>query len=631
MTQTEERRAQGVNRVPYETLVEVCSNDPSIPAFEAESVDVSGRGMHVRTAYLPGLGDSLVCRMEDRGREILVEGVVAWRAEQPRGGEFGLRFTALDSGSVEALRDLCSPAEREEMQAQPEAPASEPQNPRGSKVRLHIDGLGAPMKARVRDAGQQQLHVGSNLEFLKVGKRLEIEDVEQNARRIARIDTVSVSIDPETNVPQLVVGLRYEGRSDAEESTPEPSVVDARAADAGDELPQLSRSRSRSSDAPEPGHDEAEDDEADALRSAQAAAKLGQIAAGASAFARGAGATVARLGSGAARHVSGWVRGASKKVGQQASKGSKPAVRRTAPAPAPAPAEGRRLRPQSAKTAERPAAPTPRPTLKKVSVIAGASVLAVSAAAYALKGPDASVSGHQPAAQAAPAQAVGARLDEQGKVQGVTPLSTVPVDPSKPPTAHVPLFGETALTTREPVPLAAPPEELAAAGQAAPAAADAPKAADQSWSEDDEEESDAEPEKPKVRPEDVKPWGRGKLKEPTVHRLRLDAPGAAIQGHPDPTGFTVLVPGRKLMENGSAIAKRDKRIARVRTHSNEAGAELTFQFRDGIPAYRVRLRKDFVEVLVSAEESKKDRGKASASSSKNSAKSSKKTSSKRDD
>ena len=110
MTQAQERRAEGQGRLAVETLVEVVGNEPGIPAFEAESVDVSARGMHLRTAYLPDEGAPLVCRFEENGREIVVEGVVAWRREGARGGEFGVEFTALDARSVDALRDLCGSA-----------------------------------------------------------------------------------------------------------------------------------------------------------------------------------------------------------------------------------------------------------------------------------------------------------------------------------------------------------------------------------------------------------------------------------------------------------------------------------------------------------------------------------------
>jgi hypothetical protein len=58
------------------------------------------------------------------------------------------------------------------------------------------------------------------------------------------------------------------------------------------------------------------------------------------------------------------------------------------------------------------------------------------------------------------------------------------------------------------------------------------------------------------------------------------------------------------MEAGKYIQKRDDRIARVRTNNGASGAQVSFQFRDGVPAYRVRLRKDFVEFLISAPDPK---------------------------
>jgi hypothetical protein len=193
--------------------VEVVGNVPGIPVFEAEALDVSARGMHLRTAYLPHEGDPLVCRFENEGREILVEGVVAWRREHSRGGEFGVQFTALDSKSVESLRELCeSPVEAEK----PGAAAG----PVGTRVRLHIDGLGSPMKARVKEGSSARLQVGSSLEFLKLGRKLELEDIEHGARREAQIDGVILVVDPTTRVPQLVVALRFEGT--AEDTTPSP-------------------------------------------------------------------------------------------------------------------------------------------------------------------------------------------------------------------------------------------------------------------------------------------------------------------------------------------------------------------------------------------------------------------------
>ena len=80
--QGQERRNTSTERVIVETLVEMCGMDAAAaPAFEAESVNVSGRGMQVKTAYLPEVGTPLVCRFEHQGHEIIVEGSVVWRRD----------------------------------------------------------------------------------------------------------------------------------------------------------------------------------------------------------------------------------------------------------------------------------------------------------------------------------------------------------------------------------------------------------------------------------------------------------------------------------------------------------------------------------------------------------------------
>lgn len=611
MTQAEERRTEGQGRIVVETLVEVVGNEPGIPAFEAESVDVSARGMHLRTAYLPDEGAPLVCRFEEHGREIVVEGVVAWRREGARGGEFGVEFTALDARSVDALRELCDGAEKP--QAEPEAAAAAPaEAPHGSgtKVRLHIDGLGSPMKARVRSGDPRRVQVGSSLEFLKVGRRLEIEDLERGGRRTAHIDSVNVAIDPQSHVPQLVVALRYEG---VEETTPEPSVADL----SGELQPRTLRipSEQVSVEGAAQRDDQIEDEgdrEVEALRG-----KLGVAATHAGEAALTAGKRMAELSSSAATNFSGWLRGATAKVADMTRREKPPVRRTTAPAPASAVVEGQRLRPQSG---ERVAAATPAkagvsavqsawsglPKKKKVMASAGVALMLATIVALASHrgaappGAEANLPTAEPAAVgvALPAAAPGA--------SAVEPAPNALTQTNGMVSADVPLFGPTPMATMEPAPLAPPPsgEVSEEAAEKAEAKASVSAAADD---ESFPEESDgkADHAKSSKKPEDVAPWGRGKVTHPVIHRLRLDSAGDALQGSLQPTGFTVVVPSRKVMEQGAGIAKRDPRIARVRTVNTPNGAQITFQFKDGVPAYRARLRRDFVEFLIGAGEPKK--------------------------
>jgi len=614
-TQAEERRTEGQGRMLVETLVEVVGNEPGTPAFEAESVDVSARGMHLRTAYLPDEGAPLVCRFEEHGREIVVEGVVAWRREGARGGEFGVEFTALDARSVDALRELCDGRDKPESAAeQPAAAPAEPPHGSGTKVRLHIDGLGSPMKARVRSGDPRRVQVGSSLEFLKVGRRLEIEDLERGGRRTAHIDSVNVAVDPDTRVPQLVVALRYEG---VEETTPEPSVADL----SGDVQPRTLRIPSEDVSVNGTSRDDHQiedegDREVEALRG-----KLGVAATHAGEAAMSAGKRMAALSGVAATNVSGWLRGASAKVTEMAKREKPPARRTTAPAPTAQATPGPRLRPQSGERSEAEVATnagfaaargawTKLPKKKKVMASAGIAMMLATIVALASHhgapppGADAALPTPEPAvvgvggpAAAAPRPAAPAAEPPPNSLTEANGVVS----------ADVPLFGATPMATMEPAPLAPPPSSAAASEEAAEKAE---AKASVSAAADDEafpEEGGGKAGKGKSskKPEDVAPWGRGKISDPVIHRLRLDSAGDALQGSLQPTGFTVVVPNRKVMEQGAGIAKRDPRIARVRTVNTPNGAQITFQFKDGVPAYRARLRRDFIEILVGASEPKK--------------------------
>ncbi|HYP90286.1 MAG TPA: PilZ domain-containing protein [Polyangiaceae bacterium] len=621
MTEIQERRAEGAGRVRVETLVEVCGNEPGIPAFEAEAVDVSARGMHLRTAYLPDNGAPLVCRFEEGGREIVVEGRVAWRREGSRGGEFGVEFTALDSGSVGALRELCDGAgeQDEPVRAQHDAKSEV-----GSRVRLHIDGLGSPMKARVRESGSQNVQVGSNLEFLKVGRKLEVEDLEAGGRRQAQIDGVSVAIDPLTRVPQLVVQLRFAG---AEDTTPEPSVTALNFGEKeakGFKIPASSVTTdagapARDNDASDSDEDDYDDRDAAALRG-----KFGEAAANAGEAVHTAGAAMARFSARAAQGMGGLFKGAGLKV-LELTKRAEPAPQRRTTAPAPTGnkgIEGQRLRPQSSanvNNASEEAAPSQSKQLtrKKLMLGAGGVVLlaTVAAAATHYATPPAS----PPGAHATTAPAI----TNLAPPSTGAPLSATPTSFGTTSTgiasANVPLFGPTPMATMEPAPLAPPPgspeaveaQERADAKSNLASAPISSAAADEAFSDEssDDDRGDKSSKDDKSKSEkssktDTTPWGHGKLHSPTIYRLRLDAPGGKLQGALLPTGFTVLVPGHKVMEPGGPIARRDNRFSSVRTSNRTEGAEVSFRFRDSIPAYRVRLRRDYMEILIGEGESK---------------------------
>jgi hypothetical protein len=621
MSISSDRRASGVNRVAVDkTIVEICGRDAQVPAFEADAIELSGRGMHVRTEYLPELNAPLVLRFEDRGREVVVEGEVAWRREGEQSAEFGIKFTALDSRSVEVLRDLCSPDA-----AQPEAPKAvvieQLGGVPGSPVKLHIEGLNAPMKARVRDTNGRRVQVGSNLEFLKVGRSIEVEDVDQGERRDAKIDSVTVAIDPQTQVPQLVVALRYAG-----EITPQPSVVDT-AVD--DELMADANSGDEADEAIEPGADMTDDvdpeqaeldsesdDEIDEFehgssnagerlkeRMMDAAARLGVVA-------RQGGASMGAIGLTAAKGFGRFAQGLGEQVASLRARSAAAPKRRTAGAPSSMTAEGRRIRlqPQHRQAPGQGASRLQGQgtgstgKVRPGRIVVGAALLIVGTVGATMafgRGSSRDDKAHaaaaieQPTPQAATQAAVEAAMPAQPAAVGAQAGTQAPQNgtPSEAGiVADVPLFGPTTLATAQPEPLAPVPATVAYEDQAPDQAFEEAPAQDPT-----EKSSD-------VKPEDVKPWVTGKLHLPTVHRLRLSAPGAALKGFSKNGGFSVLIPGRKVTDNPKSIVKRDDRIRSVTADSSPEGAVITFKFRGPVPSHKVRLRNDYVEFFISAPE-----------------------------
>jgi hypothetical protein len=640
-----ERRSGNTRRVPVETLVEMCGLDTgATPAFEAKSVDVSGRGMQVQTAFLPEVGSPLVCRFEHQGREIIVEGEVAWRRDDATGGHFGLRFTALDSGSVDALRELSGLELQavEELHGSTQAAEPEPSvplNQPGTRVRLHIDGLGAPMRARVRDGGKRRVHVGSNLEFLMLGKHLDLENLERDARRSARIEAVEVVLDPQTQIPQLVVALRYDDVDD----TPEPAVIDTNldphqsspleqlGIDAVDSIGHLATESGADTQtpivgshelagldqAPAPERDVATDGEAadDEELQHQADAFRGRVGTAAVNVAKQVGHAAARMGATSSQGLR-WARAAAGAGLQElARKRARPKQPRRATAQHPggpfSVQSGRLSGPgaNSAPLRKQQAAPQGmehtrsterKKRARKVAVAAGAVALVLTLGAVAMHEPTEPPGAEEPEVATSVEVSVPedvTEVDEQGNpVVRAAEVKRLEQPKAKPTgvVADVPLFGPTPLATMEPAPLGPSPQQTA---QQPPAAAKS-KPADESF-------ADAPRASNRSKPEDVKPWGRGRMHLPIIHRLRLDAPGGALEGAIHPTGFSVVIPGRKIMESARGIQKRDKRIARIQTRNSSSGAQVSFKFRDGVPGYRVRLRKDFVEFLISSPQDKK--------------------------
>jgi hypothetical protein len=588
----EDRRDAKSQRIPFEAIVELGGEVDPNSAFEAQGVDVSATGMHLRTAYLPEVGQPLLCRFGSGAQEISAEADVVWRREGPRGGEFGIRFTNLDGASAAALWEMCGMNRAEPDEP---APAQRHEADPGTRVRLHIDGLGSPMKARVRGATNAELLVGSNLEFLRVGRQLELEDVDHGGKRPAHIDRVDVEIDRTSKVPQLVVTLRYDDMSpeaapvrmtsEQVAALPTAPMPEAPAVEPSEPAPPATMSAASAASAVETS------DEIEAAKMMRS--KLSNAAADIM-------PKVSEFGARAKTTMGLLLAKAMEKT-----KGREPAAPRRTTSPPPTGAlhaQGKRVVRDGDEGEEPREMPKRKIGKKGMVALGGTAGLLTVVTAMALHKSSSPPPGASPTetAAAATTEPVADPGADKGAVQ-----------------ANVPLFGATTLSTTEPVAAAAPTPYVPpgamgnqsfgvpGAGMASPPMEAVEDRKSSSSSDDDDKATK------------VAPFGHGKVAHATHLRMKTDGEITAIHGARTPTGFTVTIPGRRSMESGATLAGRDSRIASVHITNGTKGSELSFQFKDGVPPYLVRAKGHDLQIsLGKTDDDSKDAPKHGATAKK---------------
>lgn len=585
MSVEKERRTAGGRRIPIKTIVEIGAGEAGAAAFEAESVNITTSGMHLRTAYLPEVGEPLVCRMEANGKEVLVQGEVAWRNQEACGGEFGVHFSEVDSASLQALRELAGdcPDCETDSPAPPNAPSC-PQ--RGTRVRLHIEGLGSPMKARVRDATTSEVMVGSNLEFLKVGRLLDLENIDASDKRGARIERINVEVDPVSRIPQLVVALRYLDASgtDADEAPSRAQSVldrDLRVHDAAS--PQWTgRSEADAND---------ESDEELARKAGRPQPMWNRL--------REFGPVLSVWG-GKAKDVVSQVfnKAQANRTKDDGTHMSTLPRRTTAPPPAGGlKATGKKVVRQENAEEQTTLTPNPLRKLPKRAAIGGAVALVAIVAIVGMT----RKSSTPPSAALQPAEAAASNA-------ATSPADLAPFGaPTAVAVAHVPLFGPTPMTTTEPAALPASPPPAATTSlpvdkitASAPGPGTENAAADEDSGDDDSSNVATASAKgdTKGSASGSKSFVHGKVHDPVVLSLRMTNPVRSLRGMPTATGFMVHVAGSQSKDPAAALAQKDHRIAAVRVANKGSGADLTVQFKDGVPAYAVRANGTNLQIAI---------------------------------
>jgi hypothetical protein len=544
--------------MPFDAMVEV--GGALGPSFEAQAVNLSEEGMSLRTAYLPEVGQPVMCRFEaGHGMTVVAAGEVLWNEDMGNGGEFGIRFTNLDAASTVALQRILGMAE------DGGPPAADP----GRKVRLHIEGLASPMRARIKDQMVSGVTAYSELGFLQMGKPLELEDATSGTRRPASIDRVQVEVDEGSRIPQLVVSLRYDdeqGRA-ASLAPVEVPVTDHDAAPAQHEdAPET--------DAEHDHHEVRVVEHAPEPQAAEAVALVAKEEASIDEESSKLKSTFARNAAKVTPALLSWAKRAKVTAALLAAKARRgastgddveiPMRRTTAPAPGGGlHTSGRKVVRGSAPEERFEEEPQPpkggRFKITKKKAALGASIgIATILAVIALKKP-----APQPQLASAPPADTTATAPA-----GTTPTAAVTNLPPAPANA----------------PVAPPTDPLAAAAAAMANGGPGIHAGTPG--------TPGKPGKPT-------PFTNGAVgAHPTIIKIKMDGPVEGIQGETQPTGFTIVTPNRKVLDPATSLASKDPRLEGVRVSNEGGGAEFTVTFKDGVPNYVVRAHGDTLEMVL---------------------------------
>ena len=440
---------------------------------------------------------------------------------------------------------------------------------------------------------------------MKLGRPVELEDVDRQKKREGFVDNVKVEVDPESAVPQLVVSLRFEAPLAAEpkaaaapkvdapksevpkteapktkpgvgpaiekptvakvaaevEAAPPPAPV-AKAMES--EMPGTVRARDTE---PPPADDEEIDFGKSKLKAAGEKAKaltnqaVGKIAPAISGFGTSAKGVWDKVQS-----------GFSKRRGRiEEARREKQPRRVTAPPPSGAlKSSGRKVVREENSEMEPDSIQIPKNSTKRAAV---GGVVAI-----ALIG---GIFGVVKATSGGSTEAKKPAMHAESETKSLPPI------PNGPAVGNVPLYGATPLSTTEQV--AEPPAPVASAASTANAKPGAEE------SGDDEKSASAET---------VREWGHGDVaKAKTIH-IKMDGKVAGITGEEVDGGFVIHVPNHKSKSSSSGLARKDKRLASFDVVNRENETEITVKFKGDVPGYLAKIKDDKIDIQIGGEGAK---------------------------
>lgn len=595
-------------------------------AYEADGVDLSIGGMSLRTSLLPDRGSELACRFKlEDGRRVTARGEVVWAQDAGNdAGEFGLRFTDLGEADEDAIRGTFGDA-----RAEPDDPPVESASSEPAKARLHIPGMSAPLRARIRTEMQDAIVLGSDLSFLKLGEAVEIER-QEGRREQGRIEDVTVEVDSETHIARLMltVGLAamphvtadpvLQGAPEAEplalDKRKVPTITPDAPVPSDMQLPPLPTRASDSVLEAAPEDDlggfaaydadpnEAADVAGHAVPATRAApAWLVSTLVALRSLGRTIGATAGPFLARAARAIMAFVLLAYSRI-RARIQGTRVETE------APRHSVGRRPQNPAVLHAEAPAL-APRRKKLGLYVLAGAGSLAI-AFAVATSSKDARPRTPRPQVAVAPVpQAAAPESVVASTVQGPE-TAAAPTDPTGTAATSAPATGEPPSAANVPANVTGPDDMTPAPRRAPRALPTDLVAASRSRN------ANVNTDRPTVRGA-AAPVHRAApiaamAPQPTAHvlglptvragtvlRMHMDGAISGLTGGPA-AGNTLVIrmAGRRSLDLAAPLVRQDLRLVNASVYNRASGAELTLRFREAVPQYQARARGNTLELVL---------------------------------
>ncbi len=212
-----ERRTAMDPRVPFEASIRLAHHGFDTP-LEADGVNLSRRGLKLRSHQLPEIGTWLSCRfqIEPNQPAVFTEGEVVWTSQRDGGaGEFGVRFAEVDEDVERWVRDLAEETNdggfgQEHSEVRELRPESE--GPRladySMSTELYIDELRTPILTRSAHQASDLVILEQDLPFLRINTGVSVLRDEHTALQRGRL--ASVDLQMIDDMPRLTLGVVYE-------------------------------------------------------------------------------------------------------------------------------------------------------------------------------------------------------------------------------------------------------------------------------------------------------------------------------------------------------------------------------------------------------------------------------------